>query len=200
VTTTGATLGGTIGSRCAKTTWQFEYGPTQAYGTSTPIVTVANRSDGVSAAISGLAPATTYHYRLVGVRGSERFTGADATFTTETASRTSASTEEEAPPVTTPPVTETTATTPSLRERARAARVTCTRAQKTFRCRVTRAGSIRLRLTIERNGHVVSRGTGRAGKRIALRSAKAKPGRYTITITLLENGDRASATKRIRIR
>ncbi len=95
VTTTGATLGGTIGSRCAKTTWQFEYGPTQAYGTSTPIVTVANRSEGVSAAISGLAPATTYHYRLVGVRGSERFTGADATFTTETASRTSSSTQEE---------------------------------------------------------------------------------------------------------
>ncbi|HEX7222415.1 MAG TPA: S8 family serine peptidase, partial [Candidatus Limnocylindrales bacterium] len=200
LTTTGATLGGTIGSRCATTRWQFEYGPTQAYGTSTPMIGVANRAEGVSAAINGLTPATTYHYRLVGAGGSEHFTGADATFTTGSASRTSSSTHDEAPPVTTPPVTETTATTPSLRERARATRVTCTRARRTLRCRVTRAGTLGLRLTVKRSGRVVSRGTGRAGKRIALKAPKAKPGRYTITVTLLENGDRASATKRIRIR
>ena len=200
VTTTAATLGGTIGSRCATTRWQFEYGPTQAYGTSTPMIGLANRTEGVSAAIGGLAPATTYHYRLVGARGAERFPGADATFTTESASRTSSSTQEEPPPVTTPPVIETTATTPTLRERARAARVTCTRARRTLRCRVTRAGTLRLRLTVKRNGHVVTRATGRAGTRITLRAPRAKPGRYTVTVTLLENGDRASATKRIRIR
>jgi subtilisin family serine protease len=84
---------------------------------------------------------------------------------------------------------------------ARQARVTCARVRERFRCRVTRTSrAVRVRLVLKRRGRVVARGAGLSGKRLRLRGGKAKPGRYTITLTVLENDDKAVATKRIRIR
>ena len=84
---------------------------------------------------------------------------------------------------------------------ARQARVTCTRVRGKFRCRVTRTSrAVRVRLVLKRRGRVVARASGLSGRRLKLRGGKAKPGRYKITLTVLENDDKAVATKRIRIR
>ena len=84
VAQTSATLTGLIDPRGTSTTYDFEYGPTTAYGQSTP--SQSSTSDDpflASATLTGLAPATTYHYRVV---SSSDFLGTtngqDQTFTT----------------------------------------------------------------------------------------------------------------------
>jgi hypothetical protein len=79
-----ARLTGSVDPNAAATTFQFQYGTTSAYGAVTPEQTVSG--DGkktVTADISGLAPATTYHYRLI-ARNSKGLTkGADKAFKTK---------------------------------------------------------------------------------------------------------------------
>ncbi len=63
----------------------FDYGPTTAYGSSAPCTVVPSPTGGgqaVSAALSGLNAATTYHFRIAAASGVAASTGADATFTT----------------------------------------------------------------------------------------------------------------------
>ena len=64
---TSATLNGTVNPAGAATDRWFEYGTSTSYGSKTTTVAAGSGSanDAVSAAVSGLAPATTYHYRLV---------------------------------------------------------------------------------------------------------------------------------------
>ena len=79
-----ARLTGTVDPNGAATTFQFQYGPTSAYGAVTPEQTIAG--DGkktITADVSGLAPATTYHYRLIGRNGKGLTKGADRTFKTK---------------------------------------------------------------------------------------------------------------------
>ena len=83
VTATTATLTGTVNPNKEVTTYYFEYGTTTAYGSRTPDQTVGgNAGKSVEATITGLAPNTTYHFRLVARNPSGRDTGDDATFTT----------------------------------------------------------------------------------------------------------------------
>src|SRR4051812_27620100 len=84
VTTTTATVTGSVNSGKEQTTYHFEYGPTVAYGTATPDANAgkANKTANVSADLSGLAASTTYHYRLVATNASGTVAGADMTFTT----------------------------------------------------------------------------------------------------------------------
>ena len=79
VRATTALLRGSLDPRGQETTYRFEYGPTTKYGSTTPPLTASwTGSKTVSATISGLAPYTTYHYRLVASnpggtsRGSDR--------------------------------------------------------------------------------------------------------------------------------
>ncbi len=71
VTLAGAVLSGTIaepiGSAATAVSYHFEYGTSTAYGLQTPSSAATATSSGVavSAPLSGLAPYTTYHYRLV---------------------------------------------------------------------------------------------------------------------------------------
>ena len=68
ITGTGATLNGVVNPLGVGTTYQFEYGPTKAYGTSMPVpaksIGSGSKDVAVSEAIGGLSPLTTYHYRL----------------------------------------------------------------------------------------------------------------------------------------
>lgn len=80
------------------TTYHIEYGATEGYGARTPESAPVG-SDGVShpisATLTGLAPATTYHYRVVATNSVGAVAGPDRTFTTLAA--------PEALPVTPPP-------------------------------------------------------------------------------------------------
>ena len=83
VTFDSATLTGVVNPNKEDTTYYFEYGTTTAYGAKTPDATVGgNAGKEVDATITGLAPNTVYHYRLVATNPSGTDTGADMTFTT----------------------------------------------------------------------------------------------------------------------
>jgi hypothetical protein len=83
VTATTATLNGTVFANKESTTYRFEYGTTTAYGSQSPAGTSDGNADkAVSADITGLAPSTTYHFRLVATNASGTSTGADAQLTT----------------------------------------------------------------------------------------------------------------------
>jgi len=87
ITSTGATLNGTVNAYNASTTVTFEYGLTTAYGstaTATQSPVTGSASTPVSKAISGLAPNTTYHFRVVANSIGGTTYGADLTFTTST--------------------------------------------------------------------------------------------------------------------
>jgi hypothetical protein len=68
------------------TSYHFEYGPTVAYGASTPTTLLAGKSfedQSASAALSGLLPSSGYHFRVVVTNaGSETSFGPDESFTT----------------------------------------------------------------------------------------------------------------------
>jgi hypothetical protein len=86
VNATAATLNGTVNANGANTTVTFQYGTTASYtgGTATaaqsPLSAAGDTA--VSAAISGLAGHTLYHFRVVGTTSAGTTNGADATFTT----------------------------------------------------------------------------------------------------------------------
>ncbi len=85
VASSSATLNGTVNANIMNTTVTFEYGLTTAYGTTVPGVpgtVTGNTPVPVSADITGLLPATTYHYRVRGVNANGTTNGLDATFTT----------------------------------------------------------------------------------------------------------------------
>jgi streptogramin lyase len=79
-----ATLAGSVSPRSQATTYQFDWGLTSGYGTSTATISAGSGASpvAVSALISGLAPATTYHYRVAATNGAGTTLGADRTFTT----------------------------------------------------------------------------------------------------------------------
>jgi hypothetical protein len=87
---TVATPTGVINPEGATTTWVIQYGLTPAYGMQNFPGTVAAATTpvGVAAELTGLSPATLFHYRIVAYHGSSVVSaGADATFFTEPARR-----------------------------------------------------------------------------------------------------------------
>ena len=86
ISTGKATLNGTVDTNGEPSTYWFEYGPTAAYGTSTPaepkVLSASGSPTAVSQELSGLADGTTYHYRLVARNAAGTVAGADQVFTT----------------------------------------------------------------------------------------------------------------------
>jgi hypothetical protein len=78
-----ARLTGTIGPGGLSTTYQFQYGTTTAYGAVTPTAVVSGARQPVIADVAGLAPATTYHYRLIASNAKGQTKGADRSFKTK---------------------------------------------------------------------------------------------------------------------
>ena len=90
VSSSGATLNGTVNPSANPTDYYFEYGTTGAYGSRIPAGPASVGTDSadhvVSQALTGLSPNTTYHYRLVTVDGIGFTTfGSDIGFTTPAA-------------------------------------------------------------------------------------------------------------------
>jgi hypothetical protein len=84
ITTNSATLNGHVFPDQSVTTYYyFQYGTTTDYGTQTGTEGPVNGTDkDVSTAVAGLAPSTTYHYRVVATNTDGTTVGDDKTFTT----------------------------------------------------------------------------------------------------------------------
>jgi hypothetical protein len=84
-----ATGNGNVDPNGAATSYHFEYGTTAGYGNSTPSWSAGSGWDPatVSGTISGLEPATTYHYRIVASNSFGTSYGSDQLFTTPSAMR-----------------------------------------------------------------------------------------------------------------
>ena len=84
VTSTAATLAGTLDPSGHRTSWYFQYGTSTGYGLLTPTRSSSSTSGArnVTEGIASLTPGTTYHYRLVASNGDGTTYGPDAAFTT----------------------------------------------------------------------------------------------------------------------
>jgi hypothetical protein len=83
ITSSSATLNGTVDPNAITTTVHFQYGTTTNYGSTTANRTyTGNMTQSVSANISGLSPNTTYHFRLVETNNGGTKYGSDRTFRT----------------------------------------------------------------------------------------------------------------------
>jgi hypothetical protein len=84
ITSTGATVEGTVNAKGQATIFYFNYGLTSSYGSKTAEFSAGNGNTavGVSAVLAELLPETTYHYQLVAHSVAGTTPGADQTFTT----------------------------------------------------------------------------------------------------------------------
>ena len=86
VTSSGATLNGSVNPEGQGTTYKFDYGTTTGYGTSVPSP-AGSAGSGTSAvnensAVTGLSASTTYHYRIEATNATGTTFGSDQQFTT----------------------------------------------------------------------------------------------------------------------
>jgi hypothetical protein len=84
ITPTSVVLNGGVNPNGAETTYFFQYGTTVIYGALTPSTSAGKGTQGVhvAAAVGALAPATTYHYRIVAQNSKGLTRGRDRTFRT----------------------------------------------------------------------------------------------------------------------
>ncbi len=82
ITTNSATLSGYIDPSGDSALAYFDYGPTIPYSNRTPTIAFGSTAGTTTAALTALAPGTTYHYRLVAANSTGTTSGPDATFTT----------------------------------------------------------------------------------------------------------------------
>jgi hypothetical protein len=87
VTRDSATLRGSVDPNAQETTFYVEYGTDTSYGQRAPVpdgsVGDGTSAVAVDAAVAGLVPGTTYHYRLVAANAIGVSFGQDRTFTTD---------------------------------------------------------------------------------------------------------------------
>jgi hypothetical protein len=85
ITSSGATLNGTVNANNMTTFVSFDWGLTSSYGyttDATPSSVYGTTITPVMAPLTGLSSNTTYHFRVKGTNGAGPSTGADLTFTT----------------------------------------------------------------------------------------------------------------------
>ena len=79
-----ASVHGSVNPEGLKTTYYFQYGTTAKYGQKSAkgSLSASLKASGVSAMLTGLRPATTYHFRVVATNASGTAEGRDLTFRT----------------------------------------------------------------------------------------------------------------------
>ena len=90
VTDTSADLGALIDPQHSPTTYRFEYGTDTSYGRSAPAVGGGDAGNGlglvsVAQTITGLAPSTTYHFKVIAENSAGAMESQDVTFATRPA-------------------------------------------------------------------------------------------------------------------
>ncbi len=84
VTTSSATLNGSLDPHGLTTSVHFQYGTTTSYGRTTPMQSqTGNTYRNITANISALTAHTTYHFRIVATNSAGTRFGTDRTFTTQ---------------------------------------------------------------------------------------------------------------------
>jgi hypothetical protein len=85
VTTTNATVTGTVNPNGSPTTYYFQWGTSVGYGNLTPLNSLPSQStpSSIYGYLTDLTPDTTYHYRLVATNIAGTTLGADQQFTTQ---------------------------------------------------------------------------------------------------------------------
>jgi hypothetical protein len=85
VSTTSATLKGSVSPHGTETSCYFQYGPTIAYGSQTPpaMASIGPAEVKVTQLIAGLQSGTVYHYRIVATNAVGTSVGQDVAFTTK---------------------------------------------------------------------------------------------------------------------
>ena len=114
-TATTTELAGGVYPNGADTTYWWEYGPTTDYGQLTPATDIGSTAGpvAVSDSLTGLSPATTYHYRLVAQNQYGTEYGYDFTLTTPASSASSPTQGASTTPTTSTQSSPSTATTTS---------------------------------------------------------------------------------------
>ncbi len=84
VSYSSVTLTGTVNPHGQATDYVFQYGTTSHYGAQTPLAPAGSGSGAlkVSQSVTGLAPLTTYHYRILATSPTGATPGAERTFKT----------------------------------------------------------------------------------------------------------------------
>jgi len=206
---TSASLNGTLGAGGSSTAY-FQYGTTAAYGatTVTQSVGVSGSSSPLAAAIGGLAPGTTYHFRLVAENSGGVAYGGDQTFT-------SAPSTETPPVQPTPPLPPNTSLPPLVqnarqsaarwREGNRLARISRAKTPigTTFSFSLNEQATVTFSLAQTAGGRKAGKltFTGHSGtNKVAFQgrispTEKLKPGHYTLVITATSSAGMRSAPK-----
>jgi PKD repeat protein len=181
VTDSSAQLNGTVTPHDHKTTYRFEYGTTTAYGN---VTAAAETGPGASPVVvsmraEGLAPSSTYHYRLSATSAAGAEKGADQVFTTMAAP---AQLPAPIPPLSSP----RRRSSPGMAFAASPALVRAGKAKLKLTCRgeVPCKGSLELVVRLRRHGHAVTRTIGKASFSVAA------GGRATVPVTLSTLGKR----------
>jgi hypothetical protein len=120
ITLSSAVVSGDVNTEGGAGLARIDYGTTTGYGSSAAAnaLALSTSPQAVSAAIGGLQPATTYHYRLVVANGSGTTAGSDQTFTTPSG------------PAAQPPATQKKCKKKHRRKHARSARKHCKHKKK----------------------------------------------------------------------
>jgi hypothetical protein len=190
-----ATLHAWINANGAATTYQFEYGLTTAYGSVGPTVPASIGAGSavlpVSLDLSGLAPGTTYHHRVIATSAAGESAGPDQTFTTlpatgRPAPSGSGSGGADAPP---PPPAKTPLQLASL-TRTQLARWATT-GRVTLRITVGGAGAVTARARAKLPAHFEPSTVARTSK------TAAGPGNLTLPLRLSRAARRALAHLRL---
>jgi hypothetical protein len=83
ITSTSAQLNGTVDPISQAVTAWFEWGPTAAYGQTSPVVQLnGSGAQAVQSPLTGLPPHTTFHFNIVASNGPLTTNGTDAVFST----------------------------------------------------------------------------------------------------------------------
>jgi Fibronectin type III domain len=97
---TSAVIEAEVNPQGGETTYEVQYGTSNSYGQSVPgpvAIAPDTSAQGTIVSLVGLAPGTTYHYRLAATNQAGTNYGPDATFTTAGAARTGAFTPFSVP-------------------------------------------------------------------------------------------------------
>jgi CSLREA domain-containing protein len=214
----GATISGSVNPSFRSTSYHFEYGTTSAYGSSTSSADAGsdNSAHTVTASLTGLAAATTYHYRLVAANSEGSTGGVDQTFTTATAPSTGGGdsggggsagttapsgggTEAQTPPPdTTAPLISAAAISPATLKRRAGLRFTLSEPARVV-VAIERARGRKFVLVVRmRLNGVAGRNVANLARRLSGKRLKA--GRYRATIVATDAAGNRSLPKRIKFR